>query len=228
MTPRLLRALQRGGVTAEIRADVWGIWRAPDRRGRVIGTVSGADIDILRLQKNLKPLGADREAVLVWAGETGPATEAPQMDAAALTDTAHNSSPLLEAILRKTPSPDAREALRRACEQFRHDLEHASHSAGYVTMNWARLGAEARSTTPSPWGGSMRSRGHQAAQARLASLAEQVSDADLSILELTVIRELTRRALAKTLGLRPALAERRVSAVLQTLVEHYETRVSIR
>jgi len=66
MTRRLVRVLQRGGVTARIRPDVWGIWRATDRRRRCVGSLLGREIELMKLNEQLKPLGALSPAVWVW------------------------------------------------------------------------------------------------------------------------------------------------------------------
>lgn len=226
MKPRLIRALQRGGVTAEVRPDLWGVWRAPDRRGRVIGTLSGADVDVLRFRKHLKPLGTEIPMVLIWSGAVKIERAEQPIDIKVLTDANPIKATLLEIILRKTASPAARDAFRQACERFRYDIEHANNPSAHVTMNWERLGAEARPSPSSFQHGSVRSQSYAAARRRLAQLADRLSSVDLSILELTVIREVSRPKLAKTLGLRPAIVERRASGVLQALVEFYANRAS--
>lgn len=220
MKSRLIRALQRGGVTAELRPDLWGVWRASDRRGRVIGTLSGADIDILRLQQNLKPLGNELPTVLIWSGAIEVEPNAQPIDVNSLSDVDPLNATLLEVILRKTMSPTIRDALRRACEWFRHDIEQAGQSGSHVTMNWDRLGAEASSSslrhhTP------IRSQNRAAARRRLAQLADRFSEADFAILEQTVMRELSRTQLAKAHNLRPSVVERRASGILQALVDFY-------
>ena len=96
MTPRLKRALQRGGVTARVRDDTWGVWRSRDRRGRMIGTVSGADIDLLRLRNCLKPLGDHRPPILIWSG---PIDAHESVDAAVAKDLTRPVRSLLDGLL---------------------------------------------------------------------------------------------------------------------------------
>jgi len=224
MKPRLIRALQRGGVAAEIRTDTWGVWRTRDRRGRVIGHLSGSDIDILRFQNRLKPVGAEDQTVLVWGGEREIPSRPVEMGASALVNAPLIDASVLEALFRKTPSPEMRERLRRACEAFRNDLESVSAAAGHLTMNWDRLGAEARTHRPPNMQGPIIRRESRSAQNRLNQLAHQLTEIELSILELTVLREVTRTQLARAHGLRPVLAERRAQAILLSLSEFYETR----
>lgn len=227
MKPRLIRALQRGGVTASLRTDLWGVWRAPDRRGRVIGTLSGADVDVMRLQDKLKPLGDGPATVLTWSGNTKVEPAASSVDPQVFISAQPAPASVLELILRKMTSPDSRDALRRACEQYRHDFEQANHPSAHVTMNWDRLGVEARPSPSSHQHGSLRSESYSTACRRLAQLSDRLSSADLFILDLTVIREMSRAKLAKTLGLRPAITQRLASGALRGLVEFYATQTSV-
>ena len=63
---RLLNALYRGGVTSETTSDQWSVWRGRDQRYRQIGTVPGANIDLLRLHSILMPAGSSGRCVLMW------------------------------------------------------------------------------------------------------------------------------------------------------------------
>jgi len=75
MKQRLVRALQRGGVTAEIRPDIWGVWRGRDRRRRMIGELPGREIDLLKLNAHLTPVGDPYHVVMTWnqtAGRRAP------------------------------------------------------------------------------------------------------------------------------------------------------------
>ncbi|MEL7031669.1 MAG: hypothetical protein AAGL97_16385 [Pseudomonadota bacterium] len=63
---RVLNALYRGGVAAEIRPDVWAVWRGTDRRRRQVGTLPGAHIDLLRLHGFLTSLPSEQGCVLCW------------------------------------------------------------------------------------------------------------------------------------------------------------------
>lgn len=99
MKQRLIRALQRGGVVAQIEPDRWGVWRGRDRRGRVIGVLTGAEIDVLRVRESLKPLGDGAPPIFVWSGsvlETPFA--APRADR---LETAHGTAarPLIELLI---------------------------------------------------------------------------------------------------------------------------------
>ena len=66
MSPRLIQALRRGGVTAKLATSRWGVWRHPDRRFRQIGTFAGPEIDILRLYECLVRTVPCHNQVLKW------------------------------------------------------------------------------------------------------------------------------------------------------------------
>lgn len=66
MNLRLIRALRRGGVTAKLTKQGWGVWRRPDRRSRRIGSFTGAEIDVLRLYDCLIWAAPSSNQVLSW------------------------------------------------------------------------------------------------------------------------------------------------------------------
>lgn len=72
---RLLNALYRGGVTAEVRPDLWAVWRGVDRRRRWIGSLPGAEIDLLRLHTFLRHKGAGHRSTLCWGSGGDGAVE---------------------------------------------------------------------------------------------------------------------------------------------------------
>lgn len=69
MKARLLRALQRGGVTAPIKTNLWAVWRTPDRRRRIAGTLLGGEVDLHRVYGDLVPHTANAGPVLHWCAD---------------------------------------------------------------------------------------------------------------------------------------------------------------
>lgn len=219
MKPRLVRALQRGGVAAAAGADTWQVWRSLDRRGRVIGTLSGAEIDILRLRSDLKPLGNDQDQVLIWAGKR---VELDSVAAAAPDLTPLAGPParsLLEMLIANCPAPALRARIRQACQSYLRDLEDVSRS-GSTTMNWEGL-ARGRLDKGQRQRSSYKPRISKSAEARLAKVTQDLSSEARSVLNMLVVRELPRSAIAKTLAVRPALAERQGLSILRQLVAIY-------
>lgn len=113
MNQRLVRALQRGGVAAEVRRDMWGVWRDHDRRRRMIGTLPGREIDVLILSENLKSEDDPYQVVLSW-DQNSDKTIPPDSFTTI-------SRPLLNHLVLKSQSPTLRQAFLRAVKAYRRD-----------------------------------------------------------------------------------------------------------
>mgnify|MGYP001799354110 CR=1 FL=1 len=220
MNRRLIRALQRGGVAAQTQENTWGVWRSKDRRGRIIGTLNGAEVEVLRLRRELKPLGAEANRVLTWAGSRAEATvsvaEAPDLERLG----AANGRSLLETLIANCVSQALRSSIRKACQSFMADLESVDRVGHAKTMNWDALGQprSAKGQRPDPGYRPLQVGG---ANARLEALHSALGDDDLRFLMKLVVREASRTALAKYFALRPVLAEQRGMALLRRLVAAY-------
>lgn len=220
MKPRLLRALQRGGVAATSGADTWHIWRSKDRRGRIIGSLNGAEIDILRLRNDLKPLGDGEDQVLIWAGQCVERDHASMaaLDLAPVAEQ-HKRS-LLEMLIANCASQVLRTQLRDACQFYRNDLEDVSRGTS-TTMNWDGL-ARGRLAKAQRQRSSFDPRTSKRAQRRLAKVTEAMGRDDHGFLLKLVVQEASRSSIAKTFAMRPALAEQKGMSILRRLVAAYE------
>lgn len=219
MNSRLLRALQRGGVAASSGADTWHIWRSPDRRGRIIGSLSGAEIDILRLRHDLKPLGDGEDQVLIW---TGRQTER-NRNASARPDLApineHQKRSLLEMLIANCPSQVLRTRIREACQSYRQDLEDVARGAS-TTMNWDSL-ARGRLAKGQRHISVFEPRTARSSERRLAKITDAFSQDDHAFLMKLVVQETSRSSIAKTFAMRPALAEQKGMSILRKLMAAY-------
>ena len=220
MKPRLLRALQRGGVAASSGADTWHIWRSQDRCGRIIGSLSGAEIDILRLRHDLKPLGDDKDQVLIW---TGRLVERDRASLAA-PDIGHPGSEpqnrsLLEMLIANCASPVLRTRIRYACQVYRQDLEDVSRGTS-TTMNWDGL-ARGRLAKGQGQRSGFESRTGKRAEQCLARVADLMGQGDHEFLLKLVVREASRSSIAKAYATRPALAEQKGMSILRKLLAAY-------
>ncbi|MEL6415579.1 MAG: hypothetical protein AAFQ15_11635 [Pseudomonadota bacterium] len=219
MKARLLRALQRGGVAASSGGDTWRVWRSQDRRGRIIGTLSGAEIDILRLRNDLKPLGCGEEQLLVWAGErVGRDRDTSTAPDFALVSDQYKRS-LLEMLIANCPSQALRTQIRKACQSYLHDLEDVSRGSS-TTMNWHGL-ARGRLDKGQRQRSDFEPRTGKPAERRLGKVAEEVSRADQAFLRQLVETEASRASIARTFAMRPALAEQKGMSILRKLVAAY-------
>ncbi|MFN3212533.1 MAG: hypothetical protein ACE37M_05485 [Henriciella sp.] len=220
MNQRLVRALQRGGVAAKTQADAWSVWRSTDRRGRIIGSLSGADIEVLRLRNDLRPFGAESNQVLIWAGRRTDNKNAPFQATDLVAVPQPYARSLLEMLMTNCASQSLRERIRKACQQFTSDLEVMDRSGNAATMNWRGLAQGRRGKGQSVIPG--RGNSHaQAARGRLAQVHSVLGDDDLSFLLKLVVREASRSTIAKAFALRPALAEQRGLSILRSLADTY-------
>lgn len=223
MTQRLLRALQRGGCTIDLGDDRWGVWRGQDRRGRVIGTLAGADIEVLRLRKEIAPLAGQDQFVFVWTGPQAK-RETVTINADVLRDEARAPSPqiLLERILRNVPCPNMRRWLSQAAVDYREDVELASLSGASPGMNWRSLQTGTRIEGGKRSSEFARTHNSSDAQLRVKALASLFDQDELSFLNQMVICEAKRASFTKRLGLRPKLVEQQGLALLRRLAEAYD------
>ena len=219
MKPRLLRALQRGGVAASSGADTWHIWRSKDRRGRIIGSLSGAEVDILRLRHDLKPLGDGEDQVLIWTGDRVERDQAAAAapDLASIPESQKRS--LLEMLIANCASQALRTRLRDACQVYRQDLEDVSRGSS-TTMNWDGL-ARGRLAKGQRQRSAYEPRTGTLAERRLAKVADLMGQEDLAFLLKLVVQEAPRTSIAKAFAIRPVLAEQKGMSILRKLVAAY-------
>ncbi len=221
MNQRLRRALQRGGVAAQVRPEAWGVWRGQDRRGRMIGTLSGAEIDIMRLRGELKPIGDAQSEVLVWSG---PPVTAPSMqtDAPALDKAPNTASlPLLETLWLGHHVPGDRARIRSACQSYLADLEWVAAGPGHSTMNWEAFNAGDRVKSANPRDPLQRMHEQNQARSRLSLVRSNLTTADFEFLQKLLRNDATRGTFARTYQQRPALIDQRALSILRTLLEAY-------
>ena len=219
MKMRLLKALQRGGVAASAGDDTWRIWRSQDRRGRVIGTLSGAEIDILRLRNDLKPLGKDEDQLLVWAGNRIDQERVPIAAPDLAPPAAAHARSLLETLIANCASPTLRTRIRKACQAYIRDLEEADRGAS-TTMNWNGL-VRGRLTKGQRRIPNYAPSSSRAAKLRLAKVSDELAHEDCAFLVKLVVREQSRSSIAKAFAIRPALAEQRGMSILRQLMSIY-------
>lgn len=222
MSERLLRALQGGGITSPIERDLWGVWRGRDRRRRMIGTLTGAEIDVLRLQSRLAPMGDETLPILVWSGALAPSGDIGPGDARVLRSAPiYATGPALEQLIAQCRDPAQRVGYRTLVERYRADHEATSAAGQMPGMNWQGLALGGRVQ------GGRVSAGHQGihhvaeARARLARIRRDLSDEELTMIDALILREETKAALAKRLQVRHALVERRAIAALRALERVY-------
>lgn len=222
MSERLLRALQGGGITSPIERDLWGVWRGRDRRRRMIGTLAGAEIDVLRLQARLVPMGDDLPPILVWSGTAARSAEISQGDARVLRAAPiYASGPALEHLIARCSDPAQRAGYRTLVERYRADHEAASTAGQMPGMNWQGLALGGRVQGGRVSTGPMGIQHAAEARARLARIRRDLSAEEAPMIDGLILREEGKATLAKRLQMRQALVERRAIAALRTLEKVY-------
>ncbi|MHA7900925.1 MAG: hypothetical protein ACX94B_13770 [Henriciella sp.] len=188
----------------------------------MIGTISGADIDVLRLQESLKPLGEGAPPLLVWSGAIEARTETAARGPALIGFDPNMEANYLRSMLLRAPSATYRDQLRRACQAYLKDIELAAQSGQHVTMNWDAFGGGDRARNRSgsdPVDASWRVR---SAAEQISALEQTLGAEDASFLKQMVVHGLSRAKLARHFAIRPALVEGRARRVLRGLIDVYE------
>lgn len=193
MTRRLVRALQRGGVTAEIRPEVWGVWRTKDRRRRMIGKLTGHEIELMKLDEYLKPSQGTCQRVWTWSEDGAPLEPSKTIVRA--------PRPLLHDVLSKSRSPQLRQAFSHAGKCFRRDIKLVNGDADRQTKQCAEAVSDA--------------------QTRLSRLRDMLSREDHTFLQALIMTDSSRLRLSKVYALRPDAIETKALSVLRVLTEVY-------
>ncbi|MEM6653418.1 MAG: hypothetical protein AAF582_12520 [Pseudomonadota bacterium] len=207
---------------ARIADDAWGVWRTKDRRGRIVGTVLGADVDILRLQGCLRQFGKTEPQLLIWDGPIeAPQRPAERPEAARATQT-NAPRPLLETIILNAKTTVFRQHLRHAIEAYHADFESIGRTGGAQTMNWDALktGPQIRSHQPVDLADKIDRA--TAARVRLKALQDALIPSDRDLLVRLVIAKQTKSQLSKRFGIRAALMEQNALRVLRQLLQIYD------
>ncbi|MEL6753308.1 MAG: DUF6456 domain-containing protein [Pseudomonadota bacterium] len=217
MSEKLIRALARGGCACW-RDGAWVVLRGGDRRGRAIGTLSGAQVVALMDAGDLEEA---REGVLKWIGAapTVPAkiAKTPDFTAAAPRRSA------LESVLDSIGNSQDRALARAAAHRFLSDVEQAA-SGQRITQNWDPGlhvdGLRGR--------GAEGGRGVAAVQAsrRLAQLAGALASGDIKLLTSLIVEQRSLAELARRSGVATSHIRGHLAAVIERLEKAYRLRVA--
>ncbi len=228
MSARLIRALQRGGCAAEASETHWSVWRASDRRGRAIGTLSVADVELLRLNGDLSLLGGTDDGRLVWTGRVDSLAGRAISAMALIKEPEvqkHHARPLLHRILDGRASPNERRSLAQAARDFAEDVECAENSYSARGMNWNAISAGTRIDGGRQGAPNQRAGYAADAAIRMRTLTHHLPGEDLKFLWRLIIDRETRYAIAQWLAVSPSQSEVRGRRVLRDLAAVYDTQV---
>lgn len=224
MKPRVLRALARGGCVGRRPNGDWSVWRSTDRRGAVIADMDAANVEELLLSGDLKPMGDDEDAALIWCGAALPAADIGASAQALIGDVERRSRPqsLLQRVLSQVSEESQRRRLRQVAQDFAGDFERAQTSGAASGMNWQALAAGTRID-----GGPVRDQSARIgyagqAAARVAAVMERFDRDTFRFLERMVVYRETRYAIVKWRGLRSAEVEHEGLRILRKLARLYD------
>ena len=227
MSERLIRALQKGGMAAEIGADRWGIWRSRDRRTRQIGVMTGAEIDILRIRGWVQPLGDEAPPVLVCGPSLLETQHATPSAKRLKQDRQARNEPLIERMLERCPDRALRQLICETVQQYRADVSGASRLGVVPGMNWDGLALGGRID-----GGLGRKSPNSSivashAQSRLTVIYSELGSERIRFLDRLILGEETQSGLARRFGIRSSLVEGQALAAIRALQQVYKTRVKL-
>ncbi len=223
MSGRLIRALQRGGLAAQIDRDRWGVWRGRDRRGRMIGVLTGAEVDLLQVRDALAPFGDGAPPILIWSGSIlAPNTTTPSARVLR-SETQFDGRSLIERVITRCHDVELRELIRDTVKTYRADVDLEGRAGATAGMNWDGLALGGRVD-----GGRGRrdagfaERPAQSA-ATLRALRARLSRDEIEFLRRLILAEDTPSYLAKRYGTRASLLERRAIASIRALHAAYQS-----
>ncbi|MEM9570339.1 MAG: hypothetical protein AAF996_02670 [Pseudomonadota bacterium] len=192
MNPRLIRSLQRGGIAAKLIEPGWGVWRGGDRRHRMIGTFTGAEIDLLRLYECLQSKSSHSCSAMRWRVPNPQSKECLEGLMMSYADPAKTRSCLDQVILTHRAEVE-RWKLADSARAFRHDALAPNEQFSNADEACGRLGLV------------------------IAVLSERESRFAYDLL----VRRATKLALAKRYEQRPAAIQTKAINVLRRIASVY-------
>lgn len=223
MSERLIDIIRSGGSAEQIDATQWAIRRGRDRRGRIVGCLDAADIDPLRAENALKPLGSELNSVWIWS--SAPPVRARQhVDISgvetALTTLSRDTIFLAQVILLFPPL--SRSDVIASVIAFQHDfcVIHMPHKQ--ARMNWQALKYGTRVT-----GGIARQEPkmtiHVAdARRRLGGVRRALSISDWQLLQRLCVHDWSQARFVRETGVAVAKLNQSARRVMIMLLDAYQ------
>jgi len=210
-----------------VSADCWGVWRGQDRRGRVIGTFKGAEIEIMRMTGDLSPRGTAVDSVLFWSGTLiRPEPIIAGNECLKPSHPTEIAQPLLHRLLFEVSCAHDRRRLSQAAIDYAEDAERSTHPGTASGMNWNQLSLGGKVQ-----GGLQRAPAERVgfaadAAKRMQKLEKTFSLNESRLLQAMILEEKTRNAVAKLFDCRAHIAEQKAGRVLRRLADIYDQDIS--
>lgn len=187
----------------------------------MIGTLSGAQIDVLRLRNALLPYGLSDPPKLVWSAR-GCKVVSPRPDAKVLNEILPDASgPLIELLIARYRQPELRTPMRSTVQDYRADATLALQTPGLSGMNWNGLSLGGKVDGGRRLQDCRRSMLSAQALRILEKVHQHLAPDTVDLLHELIIREQSRAQLAKRYSVRPSLMEQRARGAVRQLAEIY-------
>lgn len=222
---RLERLLRDGGCLAAVSVGEWSLYRSRDRRRRKIASIGSPVVEVMRAEGALAPVPGTESELLVWSRRaetfmpsptTGLKPSLPRLDEA---PSGQVRCSLLTRTLLRTSDHALRRRLALAALNWRQDMSESEASGLGHGMNWSAILAGTRIDA------SFVSRANyvrmSGAADRLAVIRKALSKQELRLLDLMILTDATRHAIAQSLGESDSKIDKSGLRVLKQLSDLY-------
>jgi hypothetical protein len=212
-------------MAAKTGPDHWQIWRGRDRRARPVGSLTGPEIDVLRLRGLLRPWGDDTPPILV-CGSSVLQPQSVTASAKCLTNALISpQTPLIELMVTRCCDRGLRALVCDTARRYRDDSACAERAGAIGGMNWDGLALGGRIDGGRTWQAPGAAQLARQAQSRLAIIHAELGETTSYLLDRLILGEETRARLARRLGIQPSLLEGRAMAAMRALHEIYRNKL---
>jgi len=186
----------------------------------MIGTMTGVEIDLLRMREQLRRIGTDAPPRLVWSVVQNEDAKVAPNPSALLRSQPSYKGPLIDLVISRCHQRQLRTIIRETVRAYRADVDSARYSHAANGMNWAglALGGKIQGGCGVRFD---RSFEQSRATATLKIIGDQLGSDQTQFLDRVLIKEQSRESLAQQYSIRPSLVESRALAALRELGEIY-------
>ena len=222
---RLERLLRDGGCLAPAARGQWAVYRSHDRRRRKLALIDASRVETLRAQGALAVLPDMETEILIWSRRAEvfapiqTLQARPQLPQLRKDADEQLRCSLLTRILLRMNDDEMRRQLAIAALNWRQDVSEGDARGYGHGMNWPAICAGTRiDASFTPRDSCAASSG---AADRVAALKRAMSKEEVRLLDLMVLTDGTRHAIAQKLGEKELHIEKAGLRVLKQLADLY-------
>ena len=215
---------------AALSAGEWALYRSHDRRRRKVAVIGSAMVETMRAEGALSALPDTDAEILVWSrrAETFAPHETvvarPRLTQFASAEHAQLRCSLLSRILLRVTDHKMRRRLAIAALNWRQDVDESEARGLGRGMNWSGILAGTR--IDSSFRSEAAGLGAPRGAARLAAISRSLGKDEVRLLDLMILTDATRHAIARTLGQSDSEVEKSGLRVLRHLADLYRHAVT--